>query len=774
MSLRRVACILLSVSLLAATEATAQVKYYESVFRGGVVTGGYSVGATVPSGSGSFNVNIPGGSTIRRALLIGARIGNAPALTVTLNGAPYTFNASNVVTSGWNTIYGGNSGIHVIDVTAGISAATTAYTIATPTQSTVSDKYPEFYLYIAFDNPALIAVHSAVYLTNMTQSSSMVWTLTTATPIRTADPVGLAVLGGYATGGIDNENVNVNGTAVGAFGGQDFNGTSMWGSMAGFQYHSRVLTGYNDDNANQAISGTDVLSDIKALVPNGTTSFPVTFTHAGGGSDNHVFALFLTSTPSLGVLSISRASASPTVPGSIVAYTVTFNSSVSGVDVSDFALTTTGVSGASIVGVAGTGATRTVTVNTGTGTGTVRLDVVDDDTILDTNDSQPLGGTGAGNGSYSAGEVYTLSPTATGGFVISEFRLSGPAGSADEFVEVHNTGTSSHVVTSSDASAGYGIATADGTVRAFIPNGTVIPATGHWLGANSTGGTGYSLSSYPAGAGTATHDGSWTTDIPPDTGLALFNTANPAALSLATRLDAVGFTSSPALYREGTGLPLIGASAAEHAWRRRQESDFPQDTNVNLADFVLVSTTGGSIGGTTAVLGAPSPETRTGDLSRATAFTHSDLDDAVPETATPNRLRNATPVANGNLGILEMRRRFVNTTGTTVSRLRFRVIDVTTSGSPVQFAPQADLRALDAPPLANVTTIQNGLVATVLGTTVEDATPLQPGGGGLGSSLLVNLGSAVPPGGVFYVNFRVGVMAKGSFEYWVMWEAATP
>ena len=61
------------------------------------------------------------------------------------------------------------------------------------------------------------------------------------------------------------------------------------------------------------------------------------------------------------------------------------------------------------------GATYTVTVATGTlpgtASGTLRLDVVDDDTILDADGSK-LGGPGAGNGTYRAGPVYTIDRTA--------------------------------------------------------------------------------------------------------------------------------------------------------------------------------------------------------------------------------------------------------------------------------------------------------------------------------------------------------------------------
>ncbi len=107
------------------------------------------------------------------------------------------------------------------------------------------------------------------------------------------------------------------------------------------------------------------------------------------------------------VLSITRVNATPTNAGS-VDFLVTFSESVTGVDTADFTLTTTGaIATASVTGVTGTGATRTVSVNTGTGDGTIRLDLTDNDTIVD-GSANPLGGTGAGNGNFTTGEVYTI------------------------------------------------------------------------------------------------------------------------------------------------------------------------------------------------------------------------------------------------------------------------------------------------------------------------------------------------------------------------------
>jgi hypothetical protein len=105
------------------------------------------------------------------------------------------------------------------------------------------------------------------------------------------------------------------------------------------------------------------------------------------------------------VTSVLRASPNPTNASS-VNYTVTFSEPVTGVDVTDFTLNTTGLSGAAVSTVTGSGTTYTVSVNTGTGTGTLRLDVTDNDSIIDSVGLK-LGGIAAGNGNFTTGDVYT-------------------------------------------------------------------------------------------------------------------------------------------------------------------------------------------------------------------------------------------------------------------------------------------------------------------------------------------------------------------------------
>jgi hypothetical protein len=107
------------------------------------------------------------------------------------------------------------------------------------------------------------------------------------------------------------------------------------------------------------------------------------------------------------VTSIPCVNANPTAASS-VNFTVIFSEPVTGVDTGDFSLTTSGISGAAVSGVSGSGNSYIVTVNTGSGgSGTIRLDVVDNNSIMDAS-FNPLGGAAVGDGNFTTGEVYTI------------------------------------------------------------------------------------------------------------------------------------------------------------------------------------------------------------------------------------------------------------------------------------------------------------------------------------------------------------------------------
>jgi hypothetical protein len=357
----------------------------------------------------------------------------------------------------------------------------------------------------------------------------------------------------------------------------------------------------------------------------------------------------------------------------------------------------------------------------------------------------------------------TLSnPQPAGGSVlISEFRPAGET-EDDEFIELYNNSDSAVDISNyTVAISGYLLG---------IPAGTILPARTHYLIAHASG---YSLTGVvPADQ---TYDGF---ELPTEAGLAL---VAPGGVIM----DAAGFTSAPASCREGEGIAAPALSQGQYSFARRYRHGLTQDTGDNAADFMLVSTDPAATGGS---LGSPGPESTTSHIQKNLAEIVSQLiDPGVSPSTSPNRTRDAgayadvqTPSAPGGgapasnpyaLGTLSIQRRFINNTERSVTRLRFRVVDITTA--PDGVGTVADVRLLTSD---GVTRAPAAVPAGVLlsGARLEQP-PAQRFGGGYNSSVTVDL-SATPngrllPGEWVDVQFLLGVAKGGTFRFFVVIEA---
>ncbi len=106
------------------------------------------------------------------------------------------------------------------------------------------------------------------------------------------------------------------------------------------------------------------------------------------------------------VSTMTLADATPT-SATTVHFEITFSEAVTNVAISDFQVVpSSGITGAAVTAVSGSGTSYSVTVTYTSGTGTLGLNLVDNDSIVDLA-TNPLGGTGAGNGSFT-GPVYGI------------------------------------------------------------------------------------------------------------------------------------------------------------------------------------------------------------------------------------------------------------------------------------------------------------------------------------------------------------------------------
>jgi hypothetical protein len=322
----------------------------------------------------------------------------------------------------------------------------------------------------------------------------------------------------------------------------------------------------------------------------------------------------------------------------------------------------------------------------------------------------------------------TVDGGSTAPLIIEGFRFAGPGGASDQYVELYNPTSSAVSLT------GWQLAWPTGSIGLASDS---VPAHGHYLVA----GSGYSLAPYTSAdatpSGLAIPAGDGVQLIAPD----------------ATPTDAVGMTGAPAAYRAGTGLATPSQNGAQLAYQRRMSAGAPvTDTTNNAADFVLVATDADTIDhGAGAVFGAPGPQNATyrieaNDIAQSTL-----VNPRQSATGPDNRTYDAAT------GTLTVRRTITNASSTrTIKALWLRYTSITTYGSAGTGQAILTVQSSSGGETVNGKTMS----AAVL-----DQPPTQPNGGGLGSSVYVNVGGGLAPGQSINVDLQFHIVRSGSFSF---------
>ncbi|HEY5839156.1 MAG TPA: hypothetical protein VIT19_08980, partial [Pyrinomonadaceae bacterium] len=356
-----------------------------------------------------------------------------------------------------------------------------------------------------------------------------------------------------------------------------------------------------------------------------------------------------------------------------------------------------------------------------------------------------------------------------------EFRLSGPGGSEDDYIELYcNRDTDCDI--SGMSLRGYD-PTQQGDFSLTFPGQTVIPARYYLLVADSRGYTlvDYGFPDFDVALMQPSPD-------PPflfydNEGIQLIGAGDPIII------DSVGFAGggNDIQYVEGVGLQRASSRPADqYAYVRKRTIatiGLPQDTNDNANDFVLVSVTGDLHAGITnpPVLGAPGPQGLSSPISLTNAQLTGALTDPTKSTEVdPNRVR----VGSGNSGTLSLRRSFTNNSPYDgFFYISFRVIETSTLNSPnTPGGPQADLRLITSNGTSAEVPSRGGTIP-IFGTVLEYdelcacSEPQQPNGGGLNSTVYVDPGVSEGFPSTFDAQFLFNVNKAGIYRFFVYAEA---
>lgn len=157
-----------------------------------------------------------------------------------------------------------------------------------------------------------------------------------------------------------------------------------------------------EDVSGEGTLGLNLLDDdtIRDILTDSTQAHALGGIGTGNG-DFNVGEVYNIDTIPAAVKSITPVGSVVTEEGT-VEFEVVFSEAVTGVDPGDFSLTTQGLTDASVLSVSGSGTNYLVAVSTGAGSGSLRLDLSDDNTIVDLA-GNTLGGVELGDGDFSAG-----------------------------------------------------------------------------------------------------------------------------------------------------------------------------------------------------------------------------------------------------------------------------------------------------------------------------------------------------------------------------------
>lgn len=168
-------------------------------------------------------------------------------------------------------------------------------------------------------------------------------------------------------------------------------------SVAGFVQGDLTVTGGTVSGFSG--SGTTYTFNVTPAAAGTTVTVNVAANTAqdAAGNGNTAATSFSIAYQTVDVNEITRLLPSPTATATVT-YRLVFSTSVSGLRTSNFSLTSSGITGASVSSVSGSGTTYTVTVNTGTGDGTIRLNLANSTGLSPSISNVP----------YNSGDVYTI------------------------------------------------------------------------------------------------------------------------------------------------------------------------------------------------------------------------------------------------------------------------------------------------------------------------------------------------------------------------------
>lgn len=231
--------------------------------------------------TGQIDLNIPTGSTIRKAFLFSSATKHydvtdfpEPRIIV-INGQPVNVSMEDALYNNYtDELYGSPQPTYEMrTVVKDITHLTlSSINTITPPSQVLPPFYWEYYILVLYEDNLLPYTAVDVFINTQDADSLMNYSLNTAMTIDVNNDIGLAINTSHFCDTVqDGSYVFIEGNSIGLIGGDDYNVPTIGGcagTTGGFYYENSTLFGLGDDTPDEFMSGSDVLAKIQNYITN--------------------------------------------------------------------------------------------------------------------------------------------------------------------------------------------------------------------------------------------------------------------------------------------------------------------------------------------------------------------------------------------------------------------------------------------------------------------------------------------------------------------------
>ncbi len=285
-----------------------QIVFEQDIVRGGVTGAGFSTGQGF--GSGTFDIHIEDGSTVKKAILFSYSLQYPSSTNMLLNNVPITFdmNTDMLTQVAFNSpphIVAHPVSIYAKDITNLIDFSVSQFTVEIPNQSNnpgINEAFWTVYLFVVYENQLLDIVNYSVIVTNQDFVGFEEYNVEELNQINSDSQIGFAIYSDrHSSLANDRSIVNFNNYPIGEIYTPDaVNENYISSGVKGhFYYQNGTLYGLDDDIPNNSMSQSDGIANVSEYIENNTTFINFSLRHVLypnqlPGATNINLAYFLT------------------------------------------------------------------------------------------------------------------------------------------------------------------------------------------------------------------------------------------------------------------------------------------------------------------------------------------------------------------------------------------------------------------------------------------------------------------------------------------------